>query len=120
MDIYVVRKLVKNGRSPHGERGLKSVQVDARNAQVLSLPPRGAWIEILSRLSVRRDVIGRSPHGERGLKLCLTLYQKLMVMSLPPRGAWIEIAAAVFGTAGGASLPPRGAWIEIGGQVSNW
>ena len=32
-----------------------------------SLPPRGAWIEILSQI-LEVNAPGRSPHGERGLK----------------------------------------------------
>ena len=55
-------------RSPHGERGLKSIQVDTCHAYVLSLPTRGAWIEIVQKVAK----IGKSE-------------------SLPTRGAWIEI-----------------------------
>ena len=36
------------GRSPHGERGLKFPLAGSRKASNGSLPPRGAWIEILS------------------------------------------------------------------------
>ena len=56
-----------------------------------SLPPRGAWIEILTPISVSR---GRK--------------------SLPPRGAWIEISYPISPYLRcEKSLPPRGAWIEI-------
>ena len=34
-------------RSPHGERGLKSVWFSSKFRNNLSLPTRGAWIEIL-------------------------------------------------------------------------
>ena len=57
---------------------------------VLSLPMRGAWIEILSDRSISS-----------------------ILPSLPMRGAWIEIfvfPALRFCT---VSLPMRGAWIEI-------
>ena len=39
---------------PHGERGLKYVQRFTEQGQFWSLPPRGAWIEIvcICRLSV--------------------------------------------------------------------
>ena len=57
---------------------------------VLSLPLRGAWIEITER----------------------TLNDSLR-MSLPLRGAWIEILANERAQAGQSSLPLRGAWIEI-------
>ena len=58
----------KNRRSPHGERGLKSIRA-AKNA----VPA------------------GRSPHGERGLKLLQSLPAFYHPTSLPARGAWIEI-----------------------------
>ena len=58
-------------RSPHGERGLKS----------LCLP----------LLPLR---LSRSPHGERGLKLPNVAIFGKMLLSLPTRGAWIEIKAA--------------------------
>ena len=35
---------------------------------VLSLPSRGAWIEINPRKRPYKDITGRSPRGERGLK----------------------------------------------------
>ena len=57
-----------NGRSPHGERGLKLFQSTPKNTEQR-----------------------RSPHGERGLKF---EYKQLHIVkepSLPPRGAWIEM-----------------------------
>ena len=77
-------------RSPHGERGLKSIspisgrpprpslpprgawiEIEPRRSRLSnmqSLPPRGAWIEIFA-LTVNSGMMnGRSPHGERGLK----------------------------------------------------
>ena len=64
-----------------------------------SLPPRGAWIEILIYDGDIAERLCRSPHGERGLKLLLILAFPFAVLSLPPRGAWIEIFAisGVFG-----------------------
>ena len=78
------------GRSPHGERGLKSeksvllvdeagslpsrgawIEIDgrARPGQMeSSLPSRGAWIEITWGLDSIISINSRSPHGERGLK----------------------------------------------------
>ena len=58
------------GRSPHGERGLKS-----------STLRQGA-----ARLT------RRSPHGERGLKFARDFGANFSARSLPARGAWIEIA----------------------------
>ena len=39
--------IVGAGRSPHGERGLKSNRLVWKHWRELSLPPRGAWIEIV-------------------------------------------------------------------------
>ena len=78
------------GRSPHGERGLKS-----------------ANRLLMGRLS------GRSPHGERGLKLPGWPVLRFLPTSLPTRGAWIEIPRLPRWRTGQRSLPTRGAWIEI-------
>ena len=78
-------------RSPHGERGLKSLASLAFPSSSLSLPSRGAWIEIAALISV--------PH--------------LLHMSLPSRGAWIEIGKTKAAATTSGSLPSRGAWIEI-------
>ena len=60
-------------------------------ASFVSLPVRGAWIEIFSgpRPAVRP------------------------VRSLPVRGAWIEIVVDCPQMQENQSLPVRGAWIEI-------
>jgi len=55
-------------RSPRGERGLKLTLPDNHIKSNMSLPPRGAWIEIDDRSIV-----------------------SALAWSLPPRGAWIEI-----------------------------
>ena len=74
------------GRSPHGERGLKS---DA--AEIVA------------------DCVGRSPHGERGLKFrSAAIISKKSPASLPPRGAWIEIALGGEGSSPGDVAPPTG------------
>ena len=79
-------------RSPHGERGLKfwsdtlKLQIDR-----VSLPSRGAWIEITVIV-----ILNVSSHW-----------------SLPSRGAWIEILLRSLGYAWIRSLPSRGAWIEM-------
>ena len=56
----------------------------------LSLPMRGAWIEICNRQQ-----------------------SKQFAASLPMRGAWIEIILLVAFLSILVSLPMRGAWIEI-------
>ena len=55
-------------RSPHGERGLKSVQGRRFLSPLPSLPTRGAWIEIGAEAPAGPNDGRRSPHGERGLK----------------------------------------------------
>ena len=79
---------------------------------VLSLPMRGAWIEI--RLTPAEiEQVCRSPCGERGLKLQMVVILLLARLSLPMRGAWIEIDTAENIARAAKSLPMRGAWIEI-------
>ena len=58
---------------------------------LLSLPVRGAWIEIEYS----------------------SVMPKVYVVSLPVRGAWIEIVFGTMVTDICQSLPVRGAWIEI-------
>ena len=66
----MVKRSNSPGRSPYGERGLKSAS-EAANGVVL--------------------YGGRSPYGERGLKSVLTLSQRRRLRSLSLRRAWIEI-----------------------------
>ena len=72
-------------RSPHGERGLKYAMVYDSLFVDLSLPPRGAWIEI------KRD---KRPDKKK--------------RSLPPRGAWIEINVASGVISAAEVAPPTG------------
>ena len=65
--------------------------------KAMSLPMRGAWIEILRLLSDAR--------------LCL---------SLPMRGAWIKINAPGAARIREVSLPRRGAWIEMACSSLPW
>ena len=83
------------GRSPHGERGLKSASGSGSGKDTR-----------------------RSPHGERGLKSLDWDIKFLKYRSLPAWGAWIEIVASASRTGSVPSLPAWGAWIEIG-QVYN-
>ena len=58
-----------SGRSPCGERGLKSGSVaHMPYNEFKSLPVRGAWVEIVSVFALRYCAARRSPCGERGLK----------------------------------------------------
>ena len=58
---------------------------------VLSLPLRGAWIEIAINATHQGTEDRRSPCGERGLKFMIFILYALLMMSLPLRGAWIEM-----------------------------
>ena len=58
-----------NRRSPCGERGLKSLAIVCRLKRIVSLPVRGAWVEMRM--------------AENGF---------VPVASLPVRGAWVEIS----------------------------
>ena len=101
-------------RSPHGERGLKLLKLNHVHTHSMSLPPRGAWIEIMADLPAYGSLPCRSPHGERGLKSTSEWNYITYRASLPPRGAWIEIGESrTLLPEAGESLPPRGAWIEI-------
>ena len=62
----------------------------------MSLPSRGAWIEMIEGLTFVDGMYSRSPRGGRGLK---SLDQRLVIygmLSLPSRGAWIEIIFCPF------------------------
>ena len=69
---------------------MKFVPSDADDVARLSLPVRGAWVEIFFS--------------------CAIFFNS---KSLPVRGAWVEISKPpdVFG--GFESLPVRGAWVEM-------
>ena len=56
----------------------------------MSLPARGAWIEI-AKIPLPQITKRRSPQGERGLKSYMRKIMDTWNESLPARGAWIEI-----------------------------
>ena len=63
-----MRDVLRRGRSPRGERGLKSLSCMIPPKTRRSLPSRGAWVEI-----ALYALLAREPP------------------SLPSRGAWVEI-----------------------------
>ena len=80
----------------------------------MSLPVRGAWIEMRYAAIDPFTPRGRSPCGERGLKLSDVTNVVGSVASLPVRGAWIEMCKTLDKTISQiVSLPVRGAWIEM-------
>ena len=107
-------------RSPRGERGLKYQLRRMAADRRVSLPSRGAWIEMLSGNVIPHEWYSRSPRGERGLKYEIDKEIMDCFESLPSRGAWIEMFAYKrgFDVRYVLSLPSRGAWIEMR-HVSN-
>ena len=70
----------------------KAYDSDRQNCYfALSLPVRGAWIEISPSFDTSVIAVRRSPCGERGLKLLILMVRAEAFRSLPVRGAWIEI-----------------------------
>ena len=57
----------------------------------MSLPVRGAWVEIYYIADGYKLHCGRSPCGERGLKSQCAVSCAQCPVSLPVRGAWVEI-----------------------------
>ena len=55
--------MLKTRRSPHGERGLKLLGLLSFSAVILSLPPRGAWIEIWVKIPSLHGHLVAPPTG---------------------------------------------------------
>ena len=76
---------------------------------VKSLPPRGAWIEIAEIEEYNKSDAGRSPHGERGLKY---LWPRFLVQAYPGRSPHGERGLKYVDCAGhvaaGDVAPPTG------------
>ena len=101
------------GRSPHGERGLKS------SGRVAFLPcfagrsPHGERGLKFDQLGQHGGGLGRSPHGERGLKFATASISTAVGGSLSSWRAWIEIGRQPVVPHGKKSLSSWRAWIEI-------
>ena len=77
-------------RSPHGERGLKSVDTSkVVRLQTRRSPHGERGLKTLCGLCTKWEN-RRSPHGERGLKSVPQRLGNVLAQSLPSRGAWIE------------------------------
>ena len=100
------------GRSPCGERGLKS---GCRGGCTwwTSRSPCGERGLKSCATSTCPQISRRSPCGERGLKWREPVGAIVALSSLPVRGAWIEIGPCRRAIIRRVSLPVRGAWIEI-------
>ncbi len=123
-------------RSPQGERGSKCLathgdvcadkvaprkgSVDRNDyadrplpSPIVSLPARGAWIEMIERQHAGHTQQRRSPQGERGSKLFGNnqLDESLRRSPQGERGSKYGEQHVAHRESG--SLPARGAWIEI-------
>ena len=65
---------------------------EQQRLSIMSLPVRGAWVEMEEVLKIATDLNRRSPCGERGLKFGTPRDNLRIVASLPVRGAWVEMA----------------------------
>ena len=74
----------------------------------MSLPTRGAWIEMPYDGPCAGHGPGRSPHGERGLKWIAQNLRLGDRVSLPTRGAWIEIGTQYINTGVNPVAPHTG------------
>ena len=82
----------------------------------MSLPVRGAWVEITC--SGGAPAAGVASLPVRGAWVEIQDFFDLFfgLWSLPVRGAWVEITVSGGAPAAGVSLPVRGAWVEIGSR----
>ena len=100
-------------RSPCGERGLKSASMSGFSSRALSLPVRGAWIEIIREAVPGSRKVTSLPVRGAWIEMLIEPVTPSIMLSLPVRGAWIEIQMPCRGRGCRTSLPVRGAWIEI-------
>ena len=88
-------------------------QVSAFCTVLLSLPSRGAWIEIWWPATPADGGLGSLPSRGAWIEISQHSQTSPGSMSLPSRGAWIEIVSFLVSFSVQLSLPSRGAWIEI-------
>ena len=81
---------------------------DNTSSSPTSLPARGVWIEMLFAWSDIPRCASHSPQGECGLKFSTVQVAESFRVSLPARGVWIEIKTACFQRSGSSSHSPQG------------
>ena len=101
------------GRSPHGECGLKYDPEGQPLAPSASLPAWGVWIEII-RHNPRRAWRKSLPAWGVWIEIAAIITRLLATPSLPAWGVWIEIIVSLRQNQPTPSLPAWGVWIEIG------
>ena len=79
----------------------------------LSLPARGAWVEMRRRCSRRRAQTRSLPARGAWVEIAAGAGAQPRPVSLPARGAWVEITSRATRGGRSVSLPARGAWVEI-------
>ena len=101
-------------RSPCGERGLKYTVNFPLDVGEVSLPVRGAWVEIshfAGTLQYRQPSL---PVRGAWVEIALgSVSIHAQNVSLPVRGAWVEMRTSKCRACDLESLPVRGAWVEI-------
>ena len=92
---------------------MKYRYTDLRPRSGLSLPVRGAWIEIIKTADACRVRCKSLPVRGAWIEIRRMRLTVCFPSSLPVRGAWIEIPCPIALFLRLMSLPVRGAWIEI-------
>ena len=105
--------VVRRGRSPYGERGLKYIGLLARVIIIASLSLRRAWIEIYHYICQQINSIESLSLRRAWIEIRMTCFANAVTSSLSLRRAWIEIRRRFRGSRHGQSLSLRRAWIEI-------
>ena len=92
---------------------MKYYIVDATELEALSLPVRGAWIEMYEVEANCKGDNTSLPVRGAWIEIAWQYCKRTPAGSLPVRGAWIEMILPVSCRFFPVSLPVRGAWIEI-------
>ncbi len=85
-----------------------------RSEHGMSLPVRGAWIEIGYIRLCRKSFCRRSLRGERGLKFRIGVICTIHICRSLRGERGLKLHTGKNEKKEAASLPERGAWIEIG------
>ena len=105
---------VEEGRSPHGERGLKLLFQLEYGSRAGCRSPHGERGLKFGRSRSTKHRLRRSPHGERGLKSELGAAAGATTGRRSPHGErGLKFAYIHADARGNLSLPPRGAQIEM-------
>ena len=87
---------------------MKYYIVDATELEALSLPVRGAWIEMYEVEANCKGDNTSLPVRGAWIEMILPVSCRFFPVSLPVRGAWIEITASAFSSAVTTGRSPCG------------